>query len=220
MTGQMTGQRHLRFFLAALLLAVTAGFLYARDTKEVDLAREPLANFPHYLGTRSGTDFAMPQDVLDVLGHGDFLLRNYPDSMGTPDVDLFVAYFASQRAGDTLHSPKNCLPGAGWSPVDSKQTEISVSGLPPFPANEYLIAKGSERRLVLYWYLAHNRAVASEYWAKFYLVADAMRYNRSDGSMIRLTTAVAPGERIEVARARLMEFAGQVAPLLDRYVPR
>ena len=216
----MSRSSHLRLVLAALLLAVTAGFLYAHDSKEVELSREPLANFPRYLGTRSGTDYAMPQDVLDVLGHGDFLLRNYPDSMGTQDVDLFVAYFASQRAGDTLHSPKNCLPGAGWSPVESKETEIRVDGSAPFLANEFLIAKGSERRLVLYWYLAHNRAVASEYWAKFYLVADAMRYSRSDGSLIRMTTPLAPGERTDKARARLMEFAGQVVPLLGRYIPQ
>jgi EpsI family protein len=216
----MKMQGHFRFLLAAVLLAVTAGFLYARDVKEVALPREALAGFPHQLGTRNGADYAMQQEVLDVLGHGDFLLRNYPDSVGTPDVDLFVAYFASQRAGDTLHSPKNCLPGAGWSPVQSKQTEIRVPGASPFKANEYLIAKGSDRRLVLYWYQAHSRAVGSEYWAKFYLIADAMRYNRSDGSLIRMTTAVVPGERVDAARVRLMEFAGQVVPLLDRYIPR
>ena len=216
----MNRTRNLRFFLAALLLAITAGFLYARDSKEAQLPRELLAGFPHSVGTRSGIDYAMPQDVLDILGHGDFLLRNYPDSAGTPDVDLFIAYFASQRAGDTLHSPKNCLPGAGWSPVDAKETEILLPGQAPFPVNEYLIAKGVDRKLVLYWYLAHGRAVASEYQAKFYLVADAMRYNRSDGSLIRMTTPVARGERTEDARARMMAFAVEVAPLLNRYVPR
>lgn len=216
----MSPRSHLRFFLAATLLAVTAGFLYAHDSKEVEHPREPLASFPRYLATRSGTDYALPQDVLDVLGHGDFLLRNYTDSLGVPDVDLFVAYFASQRAGDTLHSPKNCLPGAGWSPVESRQTEVRVPGSPAFVANEYLIAKGSERRLVLYWYQAHNRAIANEYWAKVYLVVDAIRYNRSDGSLIRMTTALNPGEHPEGARARLVQFAGQVVPLLDRYIPR
>jgi EpsI family protein len=211
---------HLRFLLAATLLALTAALLYARDTQEVTLVREPLSNFPRYLGTRSGVDYSIPQDVLEILGKGDFLLRLYPDSAGTPDVDLFVAYFASQRAGDTLHSPKNCLPGAGWSPVQSTEREIQAPGIAPFLANEYLIAKGADRKLVLYWYQAHNRAVASEYWAKFYLVADAIRYNRSDGSLIRLTTPVASGERIDAARARLMGFAEQVAPRLGPYIPR
>ncbi len=211
---------HSRFLLAVALLALTAGFLHARGKEEIPLQREPLASFPRSLGTRAGIDYAMPKDVLDVLGNGDFLLRLYPDTAGSPDVDLFVAYFASQRAGDTLHSPKNCLPGAGWFPVQSEEREIQAPGVVPFFANEYLIAKDSDRKLVLYWYQAHNRALANEYWAKFYLVADAMRYNRSDGSLIRITTPVAHGERIETARQRLLEFAGQVAPQLGRYIPQ
>ena len=216
----MNLRRHSHFLLAAALLALTAAFLHARDTQEVTLQREPLATFPRYLGTRTGIDYTIPKEVLDVLGNGDFLLRLYPDTAGAPDVDLFVAYFASQRAGDTMHSPKNCLPGAGWSPVRSEVRKIQAPGFAPFPANEYLIAKGADRKLVLYWYQAHNRAVASEYWAKFYLVADAMRHNRSDGSLIRITTPLASGERIEVARERLLAFAGQVVPQLGRYIPQ
>jgi len=212
--------RYSRFLLAVTLLAVTAGFLHARGTEEVTQHREPLSTFPRSLGTRTGIDFTIPKDVLEILGNGDFLLRLYPDTAGSPDVDLFVAYFATQRAGDTLHSPKNCLPGAGWFPVQSQPRQVLAPGVTPFTANEYLIAKDSDRKLVLYWYQAHNRAVASEYWAKFYQVADAIRYNRSDGSLIRVTTPLAHGEHIENARQRLLQFVGQITPQLDRYIPR
>ena len=74
--------------------------------------------------------------------------------------------------------------------------------------------------LVLYWYLAHDRAVASEYWAKFYLVTDAMRLNRSDGSLIRVTTPLRQGESIDAAQQRLTSLAGNLTPIIDRYVPR
>ncbi len=215
----MNVRSHSRFLLAAALLALTAAFLYARG-QEVSLAREPLAAFPRSLGARSGIDYTIPQDIREVLGNGDFLWRLYPDSTGSPDVDLFVAYFASQRAGDTLHSPKNCLPGDGWFPVQSGEREIQVPGMPPFRANEYLVAKNSDRRLVLYWYQAHNRMVANEYWAKLYQVEDAIRYNRSDGSLIRLTTPLTHGESIETARERLLQFVSQVAPQLGRYIPQ
>ena len=216
----MNLRRHSRFLVVMALLALTAGFLHARGREETPLAREPLASFPRAFGTRSAIDYAIPQDILEVLGNGDFLLRLYPDAAGTPDVDLFIAYFASQRAGDTLHSPKNCLPGGGWFPVQSMERTIQPAGGAPFSVNEYLIAKGDERKLVLYWYQARNRSVASEYWAKFYLVADAMRYNRSDGSLIRITTPVNRGEPIDAARQRIVEFAGQVAPQLGRYIPQ
>ena len=216
----MNLRRNSRFLAAIALLAVTAGFLHARAKEEFRPSREPLSSFPRSLGTRSGVDYPLSQDVLDILGNGDFLLRLYPDSAGAADVDLFIAYFATQRAGDSLHSPQNCLPGAGWFPVQNTTREITAPGLAPFPANEYLIVKGEDRKLVLYWYQAHNRALANEYWAKFYLVADAMRHNRSDGSMIRITTPVAHGERIEAARTRLLAFAAQVAPQLEPYIPQ
>lgn len=87
-------------------------------------------------------------------------------------------------------------------------------------ANRYVIARGEDRDLVLYWYQAHDRAIASEYWAKFYLIADAIRMNRSDGSLVRLTTPIIRHERADDAQARIGSVAAQVVPLLDQYVPR
>lgn len=203
------------------LLAVTGIFLHARSRGENLPVREPVASFPRQLGEWTGTDVEIPQNVRDVLGAGDFLLRVYQDSSATePYVDLFLAYFPSQRTGDTIHSPKNCLPGAGWSPVESSRIMISLPGHTPFPANRYVIAKGSERQLVLYWYWAHDRGLASEYWAKFYLVTDSIRLNRSDGSLVRVTTPLPPGMAIDEAQQRLLSLVGYVVPILNHYVPR
>jgi EpsI family protein len=138
----------------------------------------------------------------------------------TPYVDLFIAYFRSQRAGDTIHSPQHCLPGSGWMPIENRRILLSMPGHAPFPANRYLIAKGESRQLVLYWFWAHDRGVASEYWAKFYLVADSIKMNRSDGSLVRITTPMLAGETAEQAEQRILPFASEVMPLLDTYIPR
>jgi len=173
------------------------------------------------LNNWSGSDIAIGQDVLDVLGSGDFMLRNYRSQTDRePYVNLFIAYFPTQRTGDTIHSPKNCLPGAGWRPVESSRINLELPDHEPFQANRYVIAKGQDRQLVLYWYLAHNRALASEYWAKYYLVADSIKLHRSDGSLIRVTTPLQSGETIDVAQRRLLSLAGGIVPLLDQYVPR
>src|ERR1700732_3999823 len=210
-----------RFLPIALLLIITAIFLQARTRGEVFPPRQPLQSFPQQLGSWEGTDVAIDDDALQVLGPGDFLLRVYRDEQTTrPPVDLFIAYFPSQRAGDTIHSPRNCLPGAGWTPVESTRITLSVPGHMPFLANRYVIAKGDSRQLVLYWYWAHDRGVASEYWAKYYLVADSMRMNRSDGALVRITTPMYSGETAEAAQQRLLPFASDVAPLLDNYIPR
>ena len=209
-----------RFWVAAGLLVGTALLLHARNSSEIIPAREPLASFPRTLGGWDSIDKPLTQEVLDVLGPGDFLLRDYQDSASGAGVGLFIAYFPSQRSGDAIHSPKNCLPGAGWAPVRSDRITVSLPGQTPFPVNRYLIAKGEERQLVLYWYLAHNRAVASEYAAKFYLVADSIRERRSDGSLIRVTTILAPNESLDSGQQRLLSLAGNVVPLVNTYIPR
>lgn len=212
---------NLRFALIAALLGATAIFLHGRGRIEILPAREPLASFPQQLGEWTGTDVDIPADVLEVLGPGDFLFRVYQNTaVNEPDADIFLAYFPTQRAGDTVHSPRNCLPGAGWSPVDFSRILISLPGHTPFPANRYVIAKGDNRQLVLYWYWAHDRGVASEYWAKFYLVADSIRLNRSDGSLFRVTTPLRSEESVDTAQERLLSLAQNVVPLLNRYVPR
>jgi EpsI family protein len=211
---------HVRFLVAFALLGGSALFLQAHGRGEIIPDRPPLASFPPQLGSWTGRDFPISKDTLDVLGPGDFLLRVYSNQAARqPDTDLFVAYFPSQRAGDTIHSPKNCLPGAGWGPIESSRIPLALAGRTPFIVNRYVIEKGSERKLVLYWYWAHGRAVASEYWAKIYLVTDSVRMNRSDGSLVRITTSIRSGESVDAAMQRVLPFVDQVVPLLDQYIP-
>jgi EpsI family protein len=210
----------LHFILAALLFAATAIFLFAEPHGEILPSRLPLRSFPFQMGAWAGTDVSIGKDVLDTLGPGDFLLRDYRNGdESQPPVDLFVAYFPSQRTGDTIHSPQNCLPGAGWTPIRADRTMLSTPGHPPFAANRYVIAKGDSRQLVLYWYWAHDRGVASEYMAKFYLVADSIRMHRSDGAMIRITTGILPGESTSAAEHRILPFAETVLAVLKSYIP-
>jgi EpsI family protein len=135
-------------------------------------------------------------------------------------VDLYLAYFPTQRTGDTIHSPRNCLPGGGWVPIESGQIRIALPSQSSISVNRYIITKAADRKLVLYWYQAHGRAVASEYRAKFYLIADAIRMNRTDGSLVRIVTSIADGEESRAAQARAVIFAEQIIPELDRFMPR
>jgi EpsI family protein len=211
----------LRFAVAAALIATTAILLQARSRNEVRPDRLPLASFPAQLADWDSSEIVQDKRTLEVLGPGDFLERVYQDPNGKlPYVDLFLAYFPSQRAGEAPHSPQHCLPGSGWNPEENVRVTLNLPGHGPFPANRYVIAKGDERRLVLYWFWAHDRGVASEYWAKFYLVKDAIRMNRSDGSLVRFVTTILPGETPETAQQRLLPFTSAVVPILDNYIPR
>jgi EpsI family protein len=210
-----------RFILAAILIASAAILLQARSRSEVFPPRLPLQSFPPELGAWTSTDIPLEKEVLDILGPGDFLLRVYQNpEKPQPSIGLFIAYFRSQRAGDTIHSPQHCLPGAGWTPIENTRVLLNMPGHQPFPANRYVIAKGDSRQIVLYWYWAHDRGVASEYWAKYYLVADAIKMNRSDGALVRLTTVIQPGETPDAAQQRILPFSDSILPLLDSYIPR
>jgi EpsI family protein len=211
----------LRFVCAAGLILLTAILLQARGRTEIIPHGLALASFPSRLGDWSGADIPQDPEVLKVLGPGDFLLRDYQAGSGNePPIGLFIAYFPSQRAGDTIHSPKHCLPGSGWEPVDNTRVVLALSGHKPFPANRYVVAKADARELVLYWYWAHDRGVASEYWAKYYLVKDSIRMNRSDGALVRITTPMFAGETPGAAQQRVLPFADSIGPLLDDYIPR
>ena len=211
----------IRFALAAGLIGITAVLLQARGRSEFIPKHPPLSTFPTQLGNWNSTEVALDKETLEVLGAGDFMERTYQDPAGNlPDVDLFLAYFASQRTGDTIHSPQHCLPGAGWNAEEKSGITLAAPGHAPFPVNRYVISKGESRRLVLYWYWAHDRGVASEYWAKFYLVKDAIRMNRSDGALVRITISMFPGETPEAAQQRILPFSSFVVPLLDDYIPR
>ena len=210
---------NLRFALAVALLLGTAVFLQARHKTEIVPQSKPLTGFPAAVGDWQGRGLPMSDSVRQVLGPGDFLSRVYTRP-GQPYVDFFIAYFPSQQAGDTIHSPKNCLPGSGWTPMKAERLQITVPGRPRILANRYIIAKGADRQLVLYWYQAHGRTVASEYWAKIYLVLDALRMNRTDGSLVRVLTPITPNETEATAEQRVVSFASLAAPYLDDHIPR
>ena len=213
--------QNVRFAIAATVLIAAALLLHARSNDEMLPPHLSLEKFPSHLSDWEGTDLKIPQDALNVLGPGQFLLRDYRNkSSAIADVNLFVAFFPSQRAGDTIHSPKNCLPGSGWYPLEASRMKLSLPGHEPFPVNRYVIAKGTDRQLVLYWYWAHDRGIASEYWAKFYLISDSIRLHRSDGSLVRVTTTILPDETQESAQQRLLSFAENVGPLLNQYIPK
>jgi EpsI family protein len=208
-----------RFLVVAMLLAGTAVLLRARNTGESLPAHQPLAEFPMQAGPWRGQDVPLQPEVRAILGDGDFLMRYYraPDQ---PWVDFFLAYFPTQRTGSTIHSPQNCLPGAGWSPVNFARIPLPMAGPGEPKVNRYVISKGMDRQLVIYWYQSNGRVVASEYWAKIFLVADSLRRNRSDGALLRVVTPIYGGESEASAEQRAMSFIGEIYPQLDLFVPR
>lgn len=210
-----------RLFLVAAVMTLTAGYLVSATRVEPVPVRESLTSCPMELSDWSGErapDF--DGATLALLGVDEYINRVYLDPQRRP-IGLYVGYYNSQRQGDTMHSPLNCLPGAGWSPVSFSRLPIRMGDAAQSPSditvNRYVIEKGLERQLVLYWYQSHGRVVASEYWGKVYLVLDAIRTNRTDGALVRIIAPIVTTETD--AEDQAVGFARVLYPLLGRYLP-
>ena len=211
--------KSVRFWTVVTLLAGTALLLYARGNSDLIPVSEPLSQVPHTIAGWWGNDIEIDQETLDVLGAGDFMSRVYTHGEHEPPIGLFIGYFPTQRTGVTIHSPKNCLPGSGWAFESSQYVNLNDADGKAHRVGEYIIADGENRQFVIYWYQAHGRSVANEYLAKIYLVADAIRLNRTDGALVRVTTPIYHGEGKSAARARAEAFTAQVMPMLPRFIP-
>ena len=212
-----------RMVIVAASLVAAALYLGATSRAEELPPREPLAGLAMVIdGWQGRRQPDLEPEVLAVLGADDYLLRTYSRA-GVPGVGVYVGYHSSQRQGDTIHSPLNCLPGGGWQPVDVGRLAIPVQGAPDasgtIVVNRVTITKGLDRQLVLYWYQSHRRVVASEYWGKIYTVLDSVRYNRTDAALVRVVTPLRDGEPVEAVERRAVWFVQSLFPLLPRYLP-
>jgi EpsI family protein len=206
--------------ILTLVLVVQATLFYTASRGERVPAGRPLDLFPAQLGSwQEVQNYPVEQEIRDQLKADDLLNRLYGDSESHTAVGLFVAYFKTQRTGQSPHSPKNCLPGSGWEPEATGFLDVAVEGQPePIRINRYVVSHGDEKSVVLYWYQSRRRVIASEFSAKFWLVMDSIRYHRSDTALVRVTIPVVDNGQDAAARAGV-SFVRILFPVLQGYLP-
>lgn len=209
--------------LCACLIVAAVVLDHASQSEPVAL-RTPLASFPtEVAGWKSARSLALDPKIVAVLGVTDYLNRVYVGEQDRAQVGLYVGYYKSQRQGESIHSPLNCLPGSGWQPIKSGRAIIPIaadggSAAPSIEVNRYVVQKGLDTVLVMYWYQSHGRVIASEYWGKFYMVADALQLNRTDAAMIRVMVPIANPEATEAADRTATHFVQAMVRLLGRHL--
>lgn len=208
-----------RFWTVALLLAGSGLLLHARGDSDLIPASAPLSQVSKVIDGWTGSDLAIDQETRNVLGPGDFMSRLYTRPGQPLPIGLFIGYFPTQRSGVTIHSPKHCLPGAGWAFESSRYVNLRDANGNNHRVGEYIIGNGETRQFVIYWYQAHGRSVANEYMAKFYLVTDAITLHRTDGALVRVLTPIGPMEDVATSRTRVEAFTRQLMPMLPKFIP-
>jgi len=159
-------------------------------------------------------DVKIDQETLDVLKADDTLNRIYINPERTSSAFLFVAFFKTQRTGQAPHSPKNCLPANGYEPVESGHIQVGVPGrAEPVEINRYLTVRGDEKSVTLYWYQSHDRVIAGEFTARLWLIADSIRYHRSDTSLVKVVVPVRDNDAAAATNTAIEFVKAVFAPL-------
>ena len=217
------GVRNTRGPLIALVLVLIAALpltLMTKERTELVPERRTFAYFPLVKGGWMGRESAIEERILDRLDLTDYIKADYRRSSDGYPVELYIAYYDSQRKGSSIHSPRACIPGGGWkiSQLDKHQLHIDGPG-DPLVVNRLVIAKGQSRQLVYYWFAQRGRIISNEYLAKFYLFWDALVMKRSDGALVRVITMVPEGQELAEADQRLQDFVDEFYSEIEESIP-
>jgi exosortase D (VPLPA-CTERM-specific) len=207
----------LNIAVAAGMLAVAAVLRGNVGFDRPVALREPLGRFPFKLGAWNGRDITIPPRQLAVLRASAVLMRDYSRASGLP-INLYVAYFATQREGTAMHSPLHCIPGAGWEVARQSSLPISYAMLGTIEANKVIFTNGDNRMLVVYWYMEQGGAERGELQGAMATLWHAIFERRSDGCLIRVSAPIVGSEQTTLNE--LLKFINQSAPLLiNRFLP-
>ena len=206
-----------RIVIACAILLLSSFAVRAIGHGEPVELRQPFAHFPRQLDGWHGDDLRFSSRIENKLGVTDYVSRFYRTDPNTL-VHLYVGFYSSQRHGDMVHSPKNCLPGNGWYVAHRDTAVVDVAPYQPFEVNSYTVENGIDRQIVLYWYQqSGDRIVTNEYLGRVHLVLDSLTRNRSDAALIRVSV---PFEDDPAAATRIgLDFLKSAYPALSRFLP-
>ena len=202
-----------------LVVVVQAVLFYTASHGENTPLPAPLTTFPKVLGQwHQVQEVVIDQDTRDVMKADDLMSRVYAGAGATPE--LFIAYFKTQRQGQSPHSPKNCLPGSGWQTVPEETGRVDVpveEG--SIHINQYVVSKGEAQSVVYYWYQSQGRVIADEFAAKFYLVNDSIRHHRSDTALVRVVVPITQNHTKEAEKTGYA-FIQTAYPVVKAFLPQ
>ena len=209
-----------QFLVAVILLGLTWGLSHGIEFREKIPIKKSFDRFPLKVGEWSGNRQTMEQKFIDALDLSDYAIIEYQNSTGK-SVNFYVAYYESQRKGESIHSPATCLPGTGW--IFNQAGAVAI----PLPANDggfmkvnrAFMQKSGYKQFSYYWFPQRGRILTNAYQLKIFAFWDALTRQRTDGAMVRVITPVHGLEELEEAEKRLQGFTREIVPVLGEFLP-
>lgn len=208
-----------QYVAAVALLAICLGVSLGIEFREKTPAVKPVSHFPLAVAEWKGTRQYMGQEFLKDLDLTDYVVVDFKNTREQP-VNFYVAYYESQRKGESIHSPESCLPAGGWSFKQAGKTSVTLSDGRAMTVQRAVMEKSGYHQISYYWFPMRGRVLTNMYEVKYYTFLDALTRQRTDGALVRLITPVMPGETAEQAEERLRQFTREIVPVLDQFLPK
>jgi len=174
--------------------------------------------FPMKIGKWEGTRQVMELKFVKELNFSDYIMADYKDDSGKSN-NFYVAYYASQRKGESIHSPASCLRGGGWQFRQAGKSFMVLKNGNQLPLNRAIIEKEPVKQVSYYWFPSRDRILTNAFQMKWFNFWDALTRHRTDGALVRVITLVYPTESIDQAETRMKDFINEIHPVLLRYLP-
>ncbi len=203
-----------------LLLVVVAKFSLPERQDNIP-ERQEFIDFPAQISNWQSARKTMEAKFIDALKFKDYLLANYFSDQGA--LELYIAYYESQRKGESAHSPRSCLPGAGWKITDRSQVAVNYKTKDDsdikMTVSRMLVQQGDNKFLMYYWFKQRDRQITNEYLVKWYLFWDGVTRNRTDGALIRIMYPISQGQDVQEGDQIVQSFIKSTLPILSDFVP-
>ncbi|MBI3560671.1 MAG: VPLPA-CTERM-specific exosortase XrtD [Gammaproteobacteria bacterium] len=203
--------------LMALLLAGLTAALTLPHREEIQPPRLAFTQFPNPISAWVLRTSSIDKIYLDSLKLTDYYVGDYLTPSGA-DINLYMAYYASQRKGESVHSPTTCIPAGGWR-IQTISTKTIKTADSTVPVNRAIVQQGENQQLVYYWFPQRGRRISNEYLAKWYIFQDSIMLNRTDGGLVRISTVINHTHPVEQAEAEMQELLRAIEPLITNYIP-
>ena len=209
-----------QFLFGAVVLILTLVISQGVEFREKVPVVNPLGGFPLQIGQWHGSRQSLEQNIIDTLDLNDYVVINYYNT-DRRLVNFYTAYYESQRKGESIHSPATCLPGSGWLFQEAGGTVFDAPTAPggKLKVNRAVMQKGENKQISYYWFPQRGRILTNAYQLKWYVFWDSLTMQRTDGALVRVITPIYPDEDLEKAEARLQDFARDINPVLNEYLP-
>ena len=205
-----------KFVLVFALLLIAGAYIHLVEPRPIILDR-PLSEFPVKVGEwRMVREDIFSPEIMAILRPTDYMSRDYVDGKGHR-VTLYIGYHGGRKGNGGIHSPRNCLPSAGWYTNSTELVPIRLLDGRDIEVVDTVMSKNVYTVSFYYWYQVRGGILTNEYALKLSEIWNSLVSRRKDASFIRISMPIQDGD--EETTETLNDFVRVFYPVISGWLP-